>query len=126
MRLVALGQARAPAFTVRGSLVVAAAGTVVGILAGLLYGLARPYLPGRGLVQGLGFAVLLQLVIWPIGFPLPIVPPHGRFEAGDTVARIAFVLLGLVAGVALEWVFARVDRPGTTAVNAVTFSPGSS
>ena len=119
MRLIALGQPRVPAFTVAGSLVVVAAGTAVGTGGGLLYALARPRLPGRGLARGLLFGLLVWLLGLAIGFPQPAVPPGGHWETGDVVARLGFLALSLVAGAALEattrWLEARTDADAPAA-----------
>jgi len=107
MRLIALGQGRTPAFTLRGSLTVVVAGTILGAAVGIVYVYVRRFIPGRGVVRGLVYSLMLQLVGLVIGFPLPLRPPSGRFEAGDIVARAILSALLFVAGAILGLMVAR-------------------
>jgi hypothetical protein len=107
MRLIAVGQGRSPMFTLRGSLSVVGAGTILGVAVGVVYVYVRRFIPGRGIVRGLVYSLMLQLVGLVIGFPLPLRPPSGRFEPGDIVARAILSALLFVAGAALELIVAR-------------------
>lgn len=114
MRLIALGQDRAPAFTVRGSLVVVFAGTLIGAIVGAAYVAVRRFIPGRGVVRGLLYSLGLQLLGLLIGFPLPVRPPGGSFVAGDVIARVVFAGLLLAGGGVLELLVSWHETRGAT------------
>jgi ABC-type amino acid transport substrate-binding protein len=65
MRLFALATERPPAFTVRGTLVVAFAGAVAGALGGMLFWAVWRYLPGASWMRGLTFGALTFVIATP-------------------------------------------------------------
>jgi hypothetical protein len=107
MRLIAVGQGRTPSFTLRGSLVVVAAGTILGAAVGVLYVVVRRFIPGHGVARGLLYSLALQLVGLMVGFPLPVRPPGGSFAPGDVIARLVFSALFFAGACTLELLVAR-------------------
>ena len=98
MRLLALSIDREPAFSLGGSLEVAAYGAIVGAVAGLVLALFAPRLPGRWWQTGLAAGLLTYLgtiATLPAHIAETARPFSGHMTLVHGLFGLAFVLFGL-------------------------------
>ena len=63
MRIVAVVGGIQPAFSVEGTAGIMVIAGFLGLIAGLIYGVVRPFIPVRGLWKGLVFGLILAALI---------------------------------------------------------------
>ncbi len=99
MRAVAIIGGLQPEFTIGGTVGIALIGATVGLIIGLVYGVARPFIPLRGLWRGLVFGAFLAALI-----SLPFFGARGGelLLASPVVGASLFAAVGLVTALALE------------------------
>lgn len=99
MRIVAVVGGIQPAFSVEGTAGIMVIAGFLGLIAGLIYGVVRPFIPVRGLWKGLVFGLILAALI-----ALPFfLAPEGEFGlASPVVGATLFGAIGLAFALALE------------------------
>lgn len=106
MRVVAIVGGMSPGFTAAGTAIIMLLGGIVGLIAGAIFGIIRPFLPLRGLGKGLAFGALLAALI-----ALPFIrEPQGELTlATPALGAALFGAVGLLYGLALEAALQRWD-----------------
>ena len=99
MRIVADAIGQFPALTAEGTFNILVLGVVLGLLPGAIYGVIKPWLPGRAPVHGL----LVGLALFgAVGVPLLLPPAEGELAlAPGQLGKSLFGLLFFVYGLAV-------------------------
>ena len=99
MRAVALLGGMAPEFSLAGTLAVVGFGVAFGVMAGLVYAILLPYLPGSLSRKGLVFGAILALLLLVM---IVLIPLEGELALASRAALVAlFASIPLVYGYVL-------------------------
>lgn len=99
MRAVAVIGGLEPGFSIEGTMGIMLIGAILGVLAGMIYGVVRPFIPLPGLGKGLVFGIVLAGLIT---LPFFLAPSGELALASPAVGAALFGAIGLFYGLALE------------------------